>query len=215
RCASATARWTFAWTSGAGTTASAPTPTHTCVSSATYSVTVTATDSSTGTTQGPASTTVQVAASSGLGTVALTAGSASFGQALPRGLAFGGLQVGSLATQTDVKVRWDDGSIRFAVLTAQVPATGTYPLTATGSASVPHAGSPPPPAAPAPLHYDFGTPSSPVAAGYVGVSEANWLGQGQSYGWISGTLTSRDRTDGSSNLTRDFVCSPDETFAVE
>ena len=42
-----------------------------------------------------------------------------------------GLQIGGLPTQTDVKNRWPDGSIRFAVITAKVPAGGgTYQINA-------------------------------------------------------------------------------------
>jgi hypothetical protein len=62
-------------------------------------------------------------------TVALTTGWATFGQALPRGAAANGLQIGTLATQTDVKSRWADGSIKFAVLTALVPSSGSYAVT--------------------------------------------------------------------------------------
>ena len=53
---------------------------------------------------------------------ALTPGWTSFGQAVPQGAAPSGLQVGSLFTQTDVKTRWPDGSIRFAIVSASVPA---------------------------------------------------------------------------------------------
>jgi hypothetical protein len=38
------------------------------------------------------------------------------------------LQIGSLPTQTDVKTRWPDGSVRFAVVTASVPAAGNYAI---------------------------------------------------------------------------------------
>jgi hypothetical protein len=40
----------------------------------------------------------------------------------------GGLRLGDLPTQTDVKSRWPDGSIRFAVLTAEVTRNDTYRL---------------------------------------------------------------------------------------
>jgi len=60
----------------------------------------------------------------------LTSGWATFGQAVPQGAASSGLQVGSLLTQTDVKTRWPDGSIRFAVVSVNVPAAGNYPITA-------------------------------------------------------------------------------------
>ena len=65
-----------------------------------------------------------------LATINVTAGWATFGQALPEGLASSGLRVGTFVTQTDVKNRWPDGSIRFAVVSVFVPAGGAYPLIA-------------------------------------------------------------------------------------
>ena len=65
-----------------------------------------------------------------LATINLTPGWATFGQALPQGAAPSGVRVGSLTTQTDVKNRWPDGSIRFAVVTVLVPTGGDYPLVA-------------------------------------------------------------------------------------
>src|SRR3954452_5070812 len=67
-----------------------------------------------------------------LATVGLTPGSVTFGQVVAKGFAFGGLQVGALPTQTDVKTTWDDGSIRFAVVTVKADATGNLPVTAGG-----------------------------------------------------------------------------------
>ena len=60
-----------------------------------------------------------------IATVGLTAGWATFGQAVPQGLAPRRPAVGTLPTQTDVKNRWPDGSIRFAIVTAacRLPAT--------------------------------------------------------------------------------------------
>jgi hypothetical protein len=60
--------------------------------------------------------------------VGLTAGWATFGEALPPGQAFEGLQIGAFETQTDIKNRWPDGSIKFAIVTANIPAAGTYDL---------------------------------------------------------------------------------------
>jgi Domain of unknown function (DUF4082)/Bacterial Ig-like domain len=65
-----------------------------------------------------------------IATVALTQGWATFGEVVPQGLAPDALQVGSLPTQTDVKTRWADGSIRFAIVTASVPAAGSYAVSA-------------------------------------------------------------------------------------
>src|SRR3954464_13802535 len=74
-------------------------------------------------------------AQTAIGTIGLTPGWATFGQAVPQGVAASGLQVGALLTQTDVKTRWPDGTIRFAVLTVNVPTAGSYPLTAGTIAS--------------------------------------------------------------------------------
>jgi hypothetical protein len=69
-----------------------------------------------------------------LATYQFTTGPTTFGVALPEGAATSGLQVGMLTTQTDVKTKWPDGSIRFAVVSAQIPSSGSYPLT-SGTAS--------------------------------------------------------------------------------
>jgi hypothetical protein len=65
-----------------------------------------------------------------IATVALTAGWATFGQAVPQGAATTALKVGSLDTQTDVKSRWPDGSIKFALVTVNVPSAGAFAITA-------------------------------------------------------------------------------------
>jgi hypothetical protein len=65
-----------------------------------------------------------------LANVRLSTGWATFGQVLPRGAAKGALRLGDLQTQTDVKTRWPDGSVRFAIVTAQVARGGLYPLKA-------------------------------------------------------------------------------------
>jgi hypothetical protein len=67
-------------------------------------------------------------------TYQLGQGWATFGISLPSGVATSGLQVGTLETQTDVKNRWSDGSIRFAIVTAKIPSGGSYPIN-TGNAS--------------------------------------------------------------------------------
>jgi hypothetical protein len=71
-------------------------------------------------------TTVHPAGQEPVASVGLTAGWATFGQALPQGAATTDLQVGMLPTQTDVKSKWPDGSIRFAIVTTHAPAAGTY-----------------------------------------------------------------------------------------
>ena len=58
-----------------------------------------------------------------------TPGWATFGLAVPARAARDGLQVGAYPTQTDVKVRWPDGSIRFAIVTARITTAGSYAIT--------------------------------------------------------------------------------------
>jgi len=61
--------------------------------------------------------------------------------------------------------------------------------------------------------YDFGTSDSPVESGYTRVSEGTTYSGASSFGWVSGTIFSRDRGVGS-NLERDFNGTEDGTFAV-
>lgn len=70
-----------------------------------------------------------------LATYRIGAGWATFGLALPQGAARDGVAVGTLATQTNVKTRWPDGSIRFAVVTSRVANAAVYPITAAAGAS--------------------------------------------------------------------------------
>ncbi len=62
--------------------------------------------------------------------------------------------------------------------------------------------------------FDFGTTSSPVAAGYTRVVHTSTYGAAAGYGWLSGTIDSRNRTTGN-DLTRDFNFTPQGTFAVD
>lgn len=55
-------------------------------------------------------------------------GWATFGLALPAGSATEGVRVGAFPTQSDVKVRWPDGSIRFAIVSTYVDRPGTYAI---------------------------------------------------------------------------------------
>ena len=81
---------------------------------------------------------VPVAAQQPIGLFELTSGWATFGIAVPRGAARDALQVGSLPTQTDVKTRWPDGSIRFAVVTARARSKAAHRIVpATVPAGVP------------------------------------------------------------------------------
>lgn len=68
---------------------------------------------------------------------ATDAGWATFGQAIPQGAVPSGqgLKLGSLDTQSDIKTTWDDGSARFAVVTASIPGAGDYDLTAASPAT--------------------------------------------------------------------------------
>ena len=55
-------------------------------------------------------------------------GWATFGIVVPKGKVFAGLSVGNLETQNDVKNRWSDGSIRYAILTTLIQNAGTYEI---------------------------------------------------------------------------------------
>ncbi len=63
-----------------------------------------------------------------------------------------------------------------------------------------------------PLHVDFGTAGSPVAAGYRRVSEVTGFKAPAWCGWSAGKIGSRDRTSGS-DLLRDFDVTQDGTFS--
>jgi hypothetical protein len=79
---------------------------------------------------------VKVGTSSTLATfVFQSPGWATFGLALPQGGATGGVQVGSIPTQTDVKTRWSDGSIRYAVVTAKIFTAGSYAITSASAST--------------------------------------------------------------------------------
>lgn len=78
---------------------------------------------------------VHPAAQEPIASIGLTAGWATFGQALPQGAASDGVQVGTLPTQIDVKNRWPDGSIRFAVVTVHAPSAGTYAIVPSAAAA--------------------------------------------------------------------------------
>src|SRR4029079_1033125 len=86
-----------------------------------------------------------VYAQTSIASVGLSSGWATFGQAAPQGAAPAALKVGSLTTQTDVKSRWSDGSIKFALVTVNVPSAGTYAITAASApagALTPHPANP-------------------------------------------------------------------------
>ncbi|SIO55084.1 PKD repeat-containing protein [Singulisphaera sp. GP187] len=105
-------------------------PSHVYAAAGEYTATVTATDKE-GAVSPVVFTTVTILSlipASGLATTVLTAGWASFGQVVPQGAARDALQIGNLVTQTDVKTTWPDGSIRYAIVSASVPATGSYPI---------------------------------------------------------------------------------------
>jgi len=70
-----------------------------------------------------------------LATYRLEPGWATFGLALPQSAAANAVQIGTLETQTDVKVRWPNGSIRFAVVSALVPRSAAYAVTSASQGS--------------------------------------------------------------------------------
>lgn len=125
-----------------------------------------------------------------IATVHLTEGWATFGQAVPQGLAFEGLRVGTLATQTDVKNRWPDGSIRFAIVTAKGLAEGDYEIT-----SAPASGggfSPAPQAASVALTINSCTPAPAPGQCPTGLYVASLPAPADT--WLSGPLVHEGRS---------------------
>jgi hypothetical protein len=120
------------------------------------------------------------AAGGTIGVYRLDPGWASFGIAVPRGVLPAGsaLRVGALRTQTDVKTTWDDGSVRFAVVSTNVPASEDYPVTV----GRPEAGT-------------F-TPIRPDATVEFAINGARWVARAPaafSDEWLSGPLVSEGR----------------------
>jgi hypothetical protein len=120
------------------------------------------------------------ASAQGLGSYRLEPGWATFGLAVPRGVvpAGRGLRVGALRTQTDVKTTWDDGSVRFAVLTAKSPSAQNYPIT-VGT-----------------LEAGTLTPIRPDATVEFAIAGARWIARMPaplSDPWLSGPLVSEGR----------------------
>ena len=62
--------------------------------------------------------------------------------------------------------------------------------------------------------FDFGTPTSPVATGYVPVTHLTRYADGRGYGWTAGTVQSRNRAV-DDDLLRDLVFSSNAEFAVD
>ena len=67
---------------------------------------------------------------------------------------------------------------------------------------------------PASLWYDFGTATSPPANGYRPVAPTTVYSQATGFGWLSGTISARDRGT-ADTLRRDFNFTADGTFAVD
>lgn len=67
---------------------------------------------------------------------------------------------------------------------------------------------------PPPRRFDFGTATSPVAPGFTGVTPATAYSAATGFGWLSGSVGSRNRTTGT-DLTRDFNYSTLATFALD
>ena len=115
-----------------------------------------------------------------LPSVRLTSGWATFGQVLPEGVATHGLQFGNLMTQTDVKTRWPDGSIRFAVVTVRAPQAGLYQAVA------------------APASGPAYVPARPAVRVRFRIGMATWTAtlpeKGCSNRWLSGPLVTEWRT---------------------
>ena len=74
---------------------------------------------------------------------------------------------------------------------------------------------PAPTSASGPFHFEFGTPTSPVAAGYTAVNQGTLYSAAQGYGWQSGTVSSRDdTTPGLTTIQRGYDYTKAATFGV-
>jgi len=62
--------------------------------------------------------------------------------------------------------------------------------------------------------FDFGTAQSPVQSGHTAVSQATRYAAIPGFGWLAGTVGSRDRGAGG-DLLRDLAVTADATFAVD
>jgi hypothetical protein len=69
-------------------------------------------------------------------------------------------------------------------------------------------------AAAPPLRYDFGTAASPAEPGYTAVAHTTSYAPTTGFGWLAGTIGSRDRGAGG-RLTRDFNTTELGTFVVD
>jgi hypothetical protein len=115
-----------------------------------------------------------------LGVYRLEPGWATFGLAVPRGVvpAGSGIRVGALRTQTDVKTTWDDGSVRFAVVTTSASRPQDSPITVGA--------------------LDTGnlTPLRPDTAVEFAINGIRWVARmpvALSDAWLSGPLVSEGR----------------------
>jgi len=67
---------------------------------------------------------------------------------------------------------------------------------------------------PPPLRFDFGTPTSPVTSNHLQVTHATVYTPERGYGWLSGSIASRDRGTALSQY-RDFNFTSDGTFVAD
>ena len=73
-----------------------------------------------------------------------------------------------------------------------------------------------PPATGTTFHFEFGTPTSPLAAGYTAVNPGTTYSAAQGFGWQSGTVSSRDdTTPGLTTIERGYDYTKNATFAVD
>lgn len=69
-----------------------------------------------------------ISGDSSFATNTFTSGPATFGQVIPQGFVKDAVSVGDLLTQTDVKVRWPDGTVRYAIVSTIIPESDAGPL---------------------------------------------------------------------------------------
>ena len=145
-------------------------------------------------------------------TIGLTSSDATEGTVAPASLTFtlANWSVAQAVTVTGVDDSQADGDVAYTINTA-----------AAVSRDPAYSGVNPPDVAVTSLdddlpehRFDFGTASSPLAAGYTRVAHSTTYTPAHGYGWLNGSVWSRDRGSGT-DLTRDFNFTRVATFALD
>jgi formylglycine-generating enzyme required for sulfatase activity/fibronectin type 3 domain-containing protein/PKD repeat protein len=125
---------------------------------------------------------------------------------LPTSWTWTGLPAGSVTTDQSPTAVWTAAGTYAVGLTAANCAGPSTPRSAQVTVF--------PDIRPVARRFDFGTTASPVAAGFTRVAQTTTYTPAAGYGWLSGTVDSRNRSAGN-DLTRDLDFTALGTFAVD